>query len=156
MLADRPRREIFVAWYAHTEMGRVAGIRVRPTKAKVDDGTTWQRAIEWATADFGFRACPIFRVDMLGASVELGPLCCYTKDADACTILAECKRQSQLHPDAPEPSTLLPATAAVSWVWSSSKCHAIGQETSVYRLQEVPEIAQGRTVSTLSVRILQV
>lgn len=60
MLADRPNGEIFMTWYAHTEIGSVVGIRVRPTKAKVDDHATWERAVGWAAVDFGFRMCPIF------------------------------------------------------------------------------------------------
>ncbi|KAK3792681.1 hypothetical protein RRG08_032318 [Elysia crispata] len=153
VLADRPQGTIFVAWYAHTTTGRVSGVRVRPTKANAD--ASWERAVEWAAADFGFRACPIFRVDILAADeegVELGPLRCYTKDADASTILAASKRSTQLHPDGPNPETLLPSSAAVSWVWRTAKCHAVGKDVSAFHLHEVPEIAEGRTISTLSTR----
>ena len=67
----------------------VLDVMVRPTKANADKREACERAIEWAAADFGFRACPIFRVDILGANeegVELGPLRCFTKDADAGTL----------------------------------------------------------------------
>jgi hypothetical protein len=115
VLADRTQGEIYVAWYAHTTTGRVAGVRIRPTKTNTDDDARWEKAIELAIGDFGFRACPIFRVDILGTSIEdgieLAPLRCYTKCADAHTILAASKRPAQLHPDAPDPATLLPATA---------------------------------------------
>ena len=63
--------------------------------------------------------CPIFRVDILGANeegVELGPLRCYTKDADAGTILAASKRPTQLHPNGPDPGYLLPPSTSVSWI----------------------------------------
>ena len=153
VLADRPQGTIFVAWYAHTTTGRFSGVRVRPTKANAD--ASWERAVEWAAADFGFRACPIFRVDILAADeegVELGPLRCYTKDADASTILAASKRPTQLHPDGPNSETLLPSSAAVSWVWRTAKCHAVGKNVSAFHLHEVPEIAEGRTISTLSTR----
>ena len=89
------------------------------TKAHIDKEETWERAVEWAAADFGFRACPIFWVDILGANeegVELGPLRCYFKDADAGTILAASKRPTQLHPKGPDPGTLLPPSTSVSWV----------------------------------------
>ena len=155
VLADRPQGSIFVAWYAHTTTGRVSGVWVRASKANADKEKDWERAVEWAAADFGFRACPIFLVDILGANeegVELGPLRCYTKDADAGTILAASKRPTQLHPNGPGPGTLLPPSASVSWVWRANKCHAIGIETSTFRLQEVPETAQDRTISTLSTR----
>ena len=84
--------------------------------------------------------------------VELGPLRSYTKDADAGTILAANKRPTQLHPNGPYPGTLLPPSASVSWVWKANKCHAIGIETSTFRLEEAPEIAQDRAISTLSTR----
>ncbi|KAK3738127.1 hypothetical protein RRG08_027740 [Elysia crispata] len=130
VLADRPQGTIFVAWYAHTTTGRVSGVRVRPTKANAD--ASWERAVEWAAADFGFRACPIFRVDILAADeegVELGPLRCYTKDADASTILAASKRPTQLHPDGPNPETLLrnaaDPDAVAEVVWATKGLGAI-------------------------------
>lgn len=70
VLADRPQGSIFVAWYAHTTTGRVSGVWVRPTKANADKEENWEKAVEWAAADFGFRACLIFRVDVLGANEE--------------------------------------------------------------------------------------
>ena len=68
VLADRPQGSIFVAWYAHTTTGRVSGVWVRPSKANADKEEAWERAIEWAAVDLGFCACPIFRVDILGAN----------------------------------------------------------------------------------------
>jgi len=155
VLADRPQGSIFVAWYAHTATGRVSGVRVRPTKANADADATWERAVEWAAADFGFRACPIFRVDILAAGeegVELAPLRCYTKDADARTILAASKRPTQLHPNGPATETLLPPSATISWAWRTAKCQAIGRDISAFPLREVPEIAEVRAISTLSTR----
>ena len=155
VLADRPQGSIFVAWYAHTTTGRVSGVRIRPTKANAESEERWERAVEWAVADFGFRACPIFRVDILAVGkegVELAPLRCYTKDADAKTVLAASKHPTQLHPNAPDPATLLPPSATVSWVWRQKKCQALGRDISNFRLQEVPEIAEERAISTLSTR----
>ena len=155
ILADLLRGSIFVAWYAHTTPGRVSGVWVQPTKANVDKKETWEMAVEWAAADFGFQACPIFRDDILGANeegVELGLLRCHTKEADAGTILAASKRPTQLHPNGPDPGTLLPPSSSVSWVWRANKSQAIGREISAFRLQEVPEIAQGRAISTLLTR----
>ncbi|EDO49458.1 predicted protein [Nematostella vectensis] len=84
--------------------------------------------------------------------VELAPLRCYTKDADASTILAASKRPTQLHSDGPDPETLLPPSATVSWVWRTTKCHAVGKDVSAFYLHEVPKIAEGRAISTLSTR----
>ena len=159
VLADRPQGSIFVAWYAHTTTRRISGVRVRPNKANADDDTTWENAVLWAAADFGFRSCPIFRVDILSVDgeeneevVELAPLRCYTKFEDSNTILAASKRPTQLHPLGPAPETLLPATTTVSWVWRTQKCSGIGRNSSKYPLLELPAIAQSRTVSTLSTR----
>ena len=70
VLAERPKGNIFLAWYAHTKTGRVSGISVRPKPAKVEDDSTWERAIQWTIGDFGFRACPTFRIDILAAEKE--------------------------------------------------------------------------------------
>lgn len=153
VLADRPQGTIFAGWFAHTITGRVSGVRIRPTKANVEAEKTWERAVEWAAAEFGFRAFPIFRVDILAVDkegVELGPLRCYTKEADAKTVLAASKHPTQLHPNAPDPATLLPPSATVSWVWRQKKCQAVGKDISAFRLQEVPEIAKERSISSLS------
>lgn len=108
----------------------------------------------WAAADFGFRNCPIFRVDILSAdekSVELGPLRCYTKDKNAHTILASCRKPTQLHPNGGELSILLPPTDKIVWEWRDKKCRAIGKNLSKYELQEIPQIAQKREIYNLSV-----
>ncbi|MEW8689046.1 MAG: hypothetical protein AB2556_24770 [Candidatus Thiodiazotropha sp.] len=76
-------------------------------------------AVEWGAANFGFRACPIFRVYILAADeegVELGPLPCYSKDPKAGTILAASKRLTQLHPNGPDLEAFLPPSTVVLWV----------------------------------------
>ena len=155
VLADRPQGQIFVAWYAHTGTGRISGIHVHPTPAKVRDEAKWEKAILWAAGDFGFRNCPIFRVDILSADeegVELGPLRCYKKDENARTILAACKKPTQLYPNGGDPSTLLPLTDKIVWEWRDKKCHAIGNDSSKYKLQEKQEIAKQRKISALLTR----
>ena len=124
VLADRPQGHIFVSWYTHTGTGRISGIHVHPTPAKVRDEAKWEKAILWAAGDFGFRNYPIFRIDILSADeegVELGPLRCYTKDENARTILAECKKPIQLHPNGGDLSTLLPPTDKIVWEWRDKK-----------------------------------
>lgn len=121
----------------------------------MEDNDRWVRSVQWAAGDFGFRACPIFRLDILSADkkgVFLSPLRCYNKKEDASTILASSKKPTQLHPNGPEPSLFLPPTKRVSWVWRTKKCHAIGREFSRYKITEVPEIAKNREVFTLSIK----
>ena len=155
VLADRPDGKIYVCWYAHTKTKRMAGICISPTQSVVDNNKTWKKAIEWAIADFGFRNCPIFQVEILQANpetgVQLSKLRCYTKTKDTKTILAPCRRPVQVYKDAPNPTILLPATDRIEWEWRRTKCtHAIGVEKPRYKLQELPEIADRRTISLLS------
>ena len=155
VLADRLQGHIFVGWFAHTKTGRIAGIHVRPTEANVRDDAKWEKSILWAAGDFGFRDCPIFRVDILAADeegVEIGPLRCYTKDKNARTILAASKKPTQLHPNGGDLSTLLPPTDKIVWEWRDKKCHAIGKASSKYKLQEIQEIAEQRKISALSTK----
>lgn len=155
VLADKCQGQIFAGCYAHTGTGRISGVHIRPTKTTVEDADRWEKAVEWAVGDFGFRACPIFRIDILAEDEEgvvLGPLRYYTKCADAQTILAASKKPTQLHPNGPEPSMLLPKTKTVSWVWRTEKCQTVGRGVSRYQLVEVPEIAKNREISALSTR----
>ena len=96
VLADKCQGQIFVGWYARTGKGRILGVHVRPTKTTAEDAERLEKAVEWEAGDFGFRACPIFRLDILAADEEgvvLGQLRCYNKKADASTILAASKNQ---------------------------------------------------------------
>ena len=47
---------------------------------------------------------------------------------------------------------VLPPTEHVEWVWRRQKTHRIGSERPSCELLEVPEIAAGRCLSTLSTR----
>ncbi|MEW8446062.1 MAG: hypothetical protein AB2661_19420, partial [Candidatus Thiodiazotropha sp.] len=99
-------------------------------------------AMEWAAADFGFRSCPIFQIDILAVEEEyvaLGPLRCYTEDPDSKTILAARKRPTHLHPNGPDLFSLLPPSTKVEWVWRTKNSHAVGVEKSCYRIEEIPE-----------------
>ncbi|MEW8688732.1 MAG: hypothetical protein AB2556_23190 [Candidatus Thiodiazotropha sp.] len=118
VLADRPQGTIYVAWYAHMKTSRIAGVRIKPTAHKVENDATWETTVQWTAGNFKFHACPILRIDIQTAMKEgvvLGPLRCYTKDADASTILAVARRPTQLHPKGLDPVALLPPTAMVSW-----------------------------------------
>ena len=152
VLADRPNSTIYVCWYAHTRTGRLAGVRISPTKHTVDCDKRWNRAILWAMGDFGFRNCPIFHTEILSleTGIQLSNLQCYTKDSK--TILCASRRPTQLRPNAEDPSKLLPPVPTVEWEWRKKKCHAIVVDLPTYSLQEVPEIAAKRNISLLSTR----
>lgn len=70
VLADRHNGTIFAGWYGHSKTKRIAGVRVAPTPAVVQDDARWERAVQWAMADFGFRRCPISQVDELESNEE--------------------------------------------------------------------------------------
>ena len=65
VMADIPESTKYAAWYAHTRTKRIGGILIRPTQNTVDNDKLWNRAIEWAVSNFGFRNCPIFKTDIL-------------------------------------------------------------------------------------------
>ena len=152
-LGDRPQGAIYLAWSGHSKTGRVQGMLVRPTPAMVANDANWERAVQWAMADFGFQNCPIFRTEILGEEndeVVFSPLRCYTKVGP--TILAASNKPTELHLDAPNPQDFLPPTPTVEWVWRTRKPKRIGMEPPSRELVEVPEIAAGRHLSTLSTR----
>lgn len=83
VLADKPQKTIYMAWYAHTGTRRIAGILQKAAKTRTD--AEWEKAVEWTIAEFGFRVCEIFRID-IQAKTETGvvfaPLRMYTKFED--------------------------------------------------------------------------
>ena len=149
VLGDRPQGAIYVAWSGHSKTSRVQGMLVKPTAAKVEDDEAWARAMQWAMADFGFQNCPIFQtIDGLeGSEVFFSPLRCYTKIGP--TVLAASNKPCELHPGAPNPQDLLPPTRHVEWVWRTKITSRIGVEKPSCELVEVPQIAEGRNISTL-------
>lgn len=82
----------------------------------------------------------------------MGPLRCYIKDTETGAVLAASKRPTKLCPNGPDPLTVLPPSAMVSWVWRAAKCQAVGRDVSAFHFLEVPEIAQCREMSTRSTR----
>ena len=153
LLGDRTHGSIYPARSGHSKTGRVQGMLVRPSPAVVANDEQWEWAMQWTVADFGLRNCPIFRTEILGMEGEevlFSPLQAYTKDAP--TILAAHNKPCELHLGAPDPGEVLPPTEHVGWVWRRQKTHPIGIERPSCELLEVPEIAAGRRLSTLSTR----
>lgn len=142
VVACKENREIFLAWYCHTKTGRIAGVRVYGNPEK------WEQSVLWAMAEFGFRRCPIFRIDVASLDpIEILPLRCYTKDAP--TILVYSSMPTKLHKDAPEIEEYLPSTEYIEWQWRTRKVQTIGVAKSPWELLEVPS---NREISFLSKR----
>ena len=142
-----------MGWSGHTKTGRLQGIVAKPSTKTVETEGAWARAIDWMMGDFGYRNCPIFLVEVLGVEnnkVLFSELPCFQKNAP--TIPAACRRPCQLHPEAPDPKTLLPSTEHVEWAWRNEKMLAIGKQLPSCPLWEMPEIAANREMSTLSTR----
>ena len=153
VLGDRPRRDIYLARSGHSRTGRTQGMLVHTTKEVAADDAKWKRAMEWTMADLGLRNCLIFRTEILGMEGEevlFSPLQAYTKDAT--TILAAYNKPCELHQGAPDPREVLPPTRHVEWVWRTRKTQRIGVARPSCELVEVPEMAAGRRLSTLSTR----
>ena len=87
---------------------------------------------------------------MEGEEVLFLPLQAYTKDVP--TILAAYNKPCELHQGAPDPREVLPPTRHVEWVWRTRKPQQIGVARPLCELVEVPEMAAGRRLSTLSTR----
>ena len=138
----RETQDIFLAWYCHTRTGRVAGIRVRGNLEK------WEESVRWTMAEFGFRRCPIFRVDVSSLDpVEIEPLRCYTKDGP--TTLVESNKPTRVHSNAPKIEFFLPNTKYIEWQWRTKKMQNIGMEKSSIDILPVPS---DRKISFLSKR----
>ena len=156
VLADRPEGYIYVCWYAHTKTKRLAGIRIQPSACTVEKDNLWKKAIDWSIGDFGFRNCPIFFAEILLVEEDtfhISNLQCYTKNKNTKTILAACRKPTQVRKTTLDPKEYLPSTDTIEWTWRKTKCcNAIGVEASKYTFQEMPEIAAKRSVSLLSTR----
>ena len=64
----------------------------------------WEKAVQWSISEFGFKNCPIFRIDILDIQINnmisedgitIGKLRCYTKNAS--TTLARSKKPTEVH-----------------------------------------------------------
>ena len=85
------------------------------------------------------------------ARTRFAPLRCYTKAGDTKTILCSSKKPTQLHTGSP-PTEFLPPTHFVEWEWRTKKCQKIDKNNSKYTIEEIPEFAEGRHISTNSTR----
>ena len=153
LLADRTQETLWMGWGGHTKTGRLQGVVAKPSTKTLEKEGAWERAILCMMADFGYRNCPIFQVEILGVEhneVAFLEVRCFQKYAP--TILAARRRPFQLHPGAPDPQTPLPTTEHVEWTWRKEKAHAIGTRYPSCPLWEIPEIAANREMATLSTR----
>ncbi|KAK3716084.1 hypothetical protein QZH41_019629, partial [Actinostola sp. cb2023] len=107
-VANRELGEIFVAWYGHSETGRICGVRLRPKNISSD--AKWKKSVDYAISAFGFRCCPIYHIEILATEphIVLAPLRCYTKEYNAKTILARAKQPMQVPKNARDPTVVLP------------------------------------------------
>ena len=151
VIANRPTKTINIGWYANTKTGKIAGIEF-----VVKHMDNWEKAVQWSISEFGFKNCPIFRIDIHDIQknnilsedgITIGKLRCYTKNAP--TILARARKPTEVHNDPPCLQQLLPPTNFIEWEWRTKKTkHSIGVEKIRHEILEVPTT---REISTLSV-----
>ena len=62
-LVDLPNSTLYMGWYGNSLTGRIVGVKspIKTTQEQTEN------LILWHISDFGFRACPIYRVDILDA-----------------------------------------------------------------------------------------
>ncbi|KAK3734420.1 hypothetical protein QZH41_003615, partial [Actinostola sp. cb2023] len=137
VVSNRELGDIFVAWYGHSETGRICGVHLRPKNVCSD--AKWKKSVEYAISAFGFRSCPLYYIEILATEphILLAPLRCYTKEADAKTILARAKYPMQTHLSARDPTSVLPTGKHIEWVWRTKKTKAIGIEKIPFPILEI-------------------
>ena len=104
LLADRLQETLWIAWSGHSKTVRIQGVVAKPSKKTLEAEGAWERAKRWMMADFGFRRCPIFEVEVLEVhddEVVFSRLRCFFKDAP--TILAASRRPCRQHLGATDP-----------------------------------------------------
>jgi len=151
VIANKPSKTINIGWYANTKTGKIAGMEFG-----IKNIENWEKAVQWSISEFGFKNCPIFRIDILDIQnnnmifeegITIGELRCYTKNAP--TTLARSKKPTEVHKDPPCLQQLLPPTNFIEWEWRNKKTkNSIGVEKIRYEILEVPT---NREISTLSV-----
>ena len=153
VIADRPCNQIYVCWYGHSVTGKLTGVKFSTLKEVWEDSNKWERAILWAASCFGFRECPIFRIDILENSPEgctFSRLKCYWKPEDTYTILCISGKPTQLQKFSGDVSDILPPTKYIEWKFREKKVqNAIGKEKPMWNLEEVDT---SREISLLSKR----
>jgi hypothetical protein len=147
IVANAPKREIVVAWYGHSKTGRIAGVSIHPPES-----SEWEKAVQWTIAEFGFRQCPIFRIDILSTTtseVEIGKLQCYTKNGE--TTLAPSTKPTKVYKVFQNNlQKFLPSTDTVLWSMRTKKLGTVGQIPPRCAVQEVSTIRNISTLSTAS------
>jgi hypothetical protein len=123
IVANLPKRDILVGWYANTKTRKIGG-----TTIHICSTQDWERCILWTIAEFGFRHCPIFRIDILSTTdtdVDIGKLQCYTKTGD--TTLASSTKPTKAYKDVQNNlQEFLPETDTILWKFRNKKIQSIG------------------------------
>ena len=143
LVCDRAIGRMYMAWYVHTKTKHIAGVQIPLAPHICASDVVWERVALQIAGDFGFRACPIYRVDILSADTEnvsISHLQCYAKEKNAKTILAPCTRPYRLPKDVEDPSLLLRPTQYVHWEWRTK---GVCKTTSnpLYPLLSIPTTA---------------
>ena len=148
VLANRPKEEIFVAWYAHTTTGRITGVQIRPTNSNEENDDKWERAVIWAAGDIGFRAYPIFRVDILVYNLE--------RAIERTSPMLHQRRRCAYNLGSQKKTYTAPSRHTRAIYTSTTNVHSfldlVGVNESIDTLLKVPDIADDRKVSLLSAK----
>ena len=143
MFVDRPKKVVHFCWYGHSTTRRLGGVVVPIGKKDID------RVARACIAEFGFRSCPIFRIDFLGRVEGIGgekqdmfsTLRCYTKPEDSKTVLCPSKKPTKKYDGEQDPSLVLFPTKHVHWMWKE-KTTRLGTGKEDTFVQEIPTIRE--------------
>ena len=139
MFVDRPKKVVHFCWYGHSTTRKLGGVVVPIGKKDID------RVARACIAEFGFRSCPIFRIDFLGRVESIGgtkqdifsPLRCYTKPEDSKTVLCPSKKPTKKYEGEQDPSLVLFPTKHIHWMWKE-KTTRLGTGKEDTFVQEIP------------------
>ena len=134
MFVDRPKKVVHFCWYGHSTTRKLGGVVVPIGKKDID------RVARACIAEFGFRSCPIFRIDFLGRVEKkdmFSPLCCYTKPGDSKTVLCPSKKPTKKYEGEQDPSIVLFPTKYIHWEWKK-KTTRLGTGKEDTFVQEIP------------------
>ena len=144
VFVDHNAEKVCFCRYGHTKTGRLGVVEISAKGKNIED------VAMHTMSDFGFRGCPIFRIDSLRCEkgkMCIAPLRCYRKEKDAKTILCPTKAPTKRYPLEPIPSIALPDTKHIAWIWreKTSRMGAWGKQ-----LYETEEMQTERKISLLA------
>ena len=142
-----------MGWFGNSLTGRIAGVKGMFKNLSPED---LEKYILWFISDFGFRKCPVYRVEILhteNSKIYLSPLRVFVKNSSGYTYLTPCNKPTQTYPEgAPDIENFLPSTDEISFRWRRKKVRVNKERKPTQELEECSHLVENRKISLLSCR----